>query len=165
MAPRVSGQVSRVLVDDNMRVKKGDLLVQLDKEPFQVQVASSERPSVARGRPGGAESKARGLEALAGSQRWKLQTAIEQVDEPGRPAEGPGGHPADAGRRPSTGPRPTSSAAEQLLGSGGISQEEFDQRQQADAGGRGRGQAGAGGGLTRSRVSLGLAPQPEKGKT
>ena len=39
VAPRVSGQVSRVLVDDNYRVKKGDLLVQLDKEPYQVQVA------------------------------------------------------------------------------------------------------------------------------
>ena len=38
VAPRVSGQVSRVLVDDNDRVKKGALLVQLDKEPYQVQV-------------------------------------------------------------------------------------------------------------------------------
>src|SRR5262245_44937811 len=38
VAPRVAGQVSRVLVDDNNRVRKGDLLVQLDKEPFQVQV-------------------------------------------------------------------------------------------------------------------------------
>ena len=39
VAARVGGQVSRVLVDDNMRVKRGDLLLQLDKEPFQVQVA------------------------------------------------------------------------------------------------------------------------------
>jgi pyruvate/2-oxoglutarate dehydrogenase complex dihydrolipoamide acyltransferase (E2) component len=39
LAARVAGQVSRVLVDDNMRVKQGDLLVQLDKEPYQVQVA------------------------------------------------------------------------------------------------------------------------------
>ncbi|MFI5456260.1 MAG: biotin/lipoyl-binding protein [Isosphaerales bacterium] len=38
VAPRVSGQVSRVLVDDNDRVKKGALLVQLDKEPFEDQV-------------------------------------------------------------------------------------------------------------------------------
>src|SRR5262249_25090011 len=37
-APRVGGQVKRVLVDDNDRVKKGDLLVELDKEPFQVQL-------------------------------------------------------------------------------------------------------------------------------
>ena len=39
VAPRVSGQVSRVLVDDNYRVKKGALLVQLDKEPYADQVA------------------------------------------------------------------------------------------------------------------------------
>jgi len=39
VAPRVSGQVVKVLVDDNDRVKKGDLLVQLDKKPFQVQMA------------------------------------------------------------------------------------------------------------------------------
>ena len=31
VAPRVAGQVSRVLVDDNERVKSGDLLVQLDR--------------------------------------------------------------------------------------------------------------------------------------
>src|SRR5260370_42351647 len=39
VAPRVSGQGARVLVDDNYRVKKGDVLVELDPEPFQVQVA------------------------------------------------------------------------------------------------------------------------------
>src|SRR5690242_5014851 len=35
VAPRVAGQVSRVLVDDNNVVKKGDLLVELDPEPFR----------------------------------------------------------------------------------------------------------------------------------
>src|SRR5260221_14307349 len=39
VAPRVAGQVARVLVDDNNRVKKGDVLVELDREPYQVQVA------------------------------------------------------------------------------------------------------------------------------
>ena len=39
VAPRVHGQVARVLVDDNNRVHKGDLLVELDKEPFQDAVA------------------------------------------------------------------------------------------------------------------------------
>ena len=34
VAPRVAGQVSRVLVKSNYRVKRGDLLVQLDKEPY-----------------------------------------------------------------------------------------------------------------------------------
>ena len=38
VAPRVGGQVKKVFVDDNYRVKSGDLLVQLDKEPYQVQV-------------------------------------------------------------------------------------------------------------------------------
>jgi hypothetical protein len=39
VAARVHGQVSRVLVDDNNRVHKGDLLIQLDTEPFQDAVA------------------------------------------------------------------------------------------------------------------------------
>src|SRR5215470_14008895 len=39
VAARVGGQVSRVLVDDNNRVHKGDVLVELDKEPFQDAVA------------------------------------------------------------------------------------------------------------------------------
>jgi len=38
VAPRVDGQIARVLVEDNNRVQKGDLLVQLDPEPYQVQV-------------------------------------------------------------------------------------------------------------------------------
>src|SRR5882672_1181360 len=33
VAPRVPGQVARVLVDDNNRVRKDDLLGELDKEP------------------------------------------------------------------------------------------------------------------------------------
>ena len=81
VAPRVSGQVMKVLVDDNQRVKKGDLLVQLDKEPYQVQVALK-RTAVraAKVNLAAAESKARGLEAQLGAQRWKLQNASEQVD-------------------------------------------------------------------------------------
>ena len=39
VAPRVSGQVARVLVDDDNRVKKGDVLVELDPKPYQVEVA------------------------------------------------------------------------------------------------------------------------------
>jgi membrane fusion protein (multidrug efflux system) len=30
--------VSKVLVDDNNRVNKGDLLVELEREPYQVEV-------------------------------------------------------------------------------------------------------------------------------
>src|ERR1700751_4217819 len=39
VAPRVAGQVARVLVDDNNRVKKGDVLGELDPEPNRLQVA------------------------------------------------------------------------------------------------------------------------------
>ena len=39
VAARVPGQVSRVLVDDNNRVHQGDLLVELDPEPYEVIVA------------------------------------------------------------------------------------------------------------------------------
>jgi membrane fusion protein (multidrug efflux system) len=80
-APRVSGQVSRVLVDDNYRVKKGDLLVQLDKEPYRVQVEiKAAAVAAAETDLAAAKSQVRGLLAQAGSQRWKLQNAIEQVD-------------------------------------------------------------------------------------
>ena len=79
--PRVSGQVARVLVDDNQRVKKGDLLVQLDKEPFQVQVALKRAAvRVAEANLAMAESKARGLEAQLGSQRLRAPVFLEQVD-------------------------------------------------------------------------------------
>jgi membrane fusion protein, multidrug efflux system len=81
VAPRVSGQVAKVLVDDNYRVKKGDLLVQLDKEPFQVQVALKRAAvQLAEANMAAAESAARGLGAQLGTQRWKLQNASEQVD-------------------------------------------------------------------------------------
>ncbi|HVO22905.1 MAG TPA: HlyD family secretion protein [Candidatus Margulisiibacteriota bacterium] len=81
VAPRVAGQVTRVLVDDNKRVRNGDLLVQLDKEPYQVQVniaetavAAAEADFVA------AQAQVRGLEGLARSQRFALERAIEDLD-------------------------------------------------------------------------------------
>ena len=38
VAPRVNGQVARVLVADNNVVRKGELLLELDSEPYEVQV-------------------------------------------------------------------------------------------------------------------------------
>ena len=46
VAARVPGQVSRVLVDDNKRVRKGDFLVELDKEPYEVAVAVKKLASI-----------------------------------------------------------------------------------------------------------------------
>jgi membrane fusion protein (multidrug efflux system) len=81
VAPRVAGQVARVLVDDNYRVKKGDLLVQLDKEPFQVQL------NIAQAAVGAAEADllaaqadARAIEGQMRSLRFTLDHAIEDVN-------------------------------------------------------------------------------------
>ena len=82
VAPRVAGQVSRVLVDDNERVNKGDLLVQLDKEPYQVQVDIKKAALVAaEAELMAARAQVRGILAQAGSLRWKLQRSIEDVDD------------------------------------------------------------------------------------
>lgn len=81
VAPRVPGQVLRVLVDDNVRVKAGDVLVELDPEPYQVQV-NIKRAALAATEADkrAAEAEVRGQLAQLRGQRWKLQTAIEQVD-------------------------------------------------------------------------------------
>src|SRR5271156_49245 len=77
VAPRVPGQVVRVLVDDNNRVRKGALLVQLDKEPYQVKVDIAQAAvTVAQADIVTAQAKVRGLESLARSQRFDLANAM-----------------------------------------------------------------------------------------
>jgi membrane fusion protein (multidrug efflux system) len=81
VAARVRGQVARVLVDDNYRVRKGDLLVQLDKEPFQIAVAIKKAAvDTAMADLQAAKAKVRGIEGEARSRRWTLQHAVEGVD-------------------------------------------------------------------------------------
>jgi membrane fusion protein, multidrug efflux system len=81
VAARVSGQVARVLVDDNNRVHKGDLLVQLDKEPYQDAVAVKRAAvDTAKADLQAATAAVRGVEAQARGLRWKLQYAMEDVD-------------------------------------------------------------------------------------
>ena len=110
VAPRVAGQVSRVLVDDNDRVSKGDLLVQLDREPYQVQVDLKKAAVVnAEADLEAARAQVRGILAQARSQRWKLQRAIEDVDDKVAQLR-PGSRPCGARRRPATAPRSTSPA-------------------------------------------------------
>ena len=81
VAPRVSGQVARVLVDDNYRVKKGDVLVELDREPYQVQVAIKQAMvDTVQANLVVAQASVRGLLGQTRSQRFKLTRAIEDVD-------------------------------------------------------------------------------------
>jgi membrane fusion protein (multidrug efflux system) len=81
VAPRVAGQVTKVLVDDNYRVKRGDLLVQLDKVPYQVQVEIKKAAvAVAETLRTTAEAQVRGQIGQARANRYKLEHAIEEVD-------------------------------------------------------------------------------------
>src|SRR5271163_4700236 len=81
VAPRVPGQVVRVLVDDNNRARKGDLLVQLDKEPYQVKVEIAQAAlSVAQADLVTAQTKVRGLESQALSERFELASAMHNLN-------------------------------------------------------------------------------------
>jgi membrane fusion protein (multidrug efflux system) len=80
VAPRVPGQVVRVLVDDNNRVRRGNLLVQLDKEPYRVQVDIAQATlAVAEADLVAAQAKVRGLAGLARSQRFDLDHSMEEL--------------------------------------------------------------------------------------
>ncbi|MBS0204189.1 MAG: efflux RND transporter periplasmic adaptor subunit [Planctomycetes bacterium] len=80
IAPRVAGHVTTVFVDNNQRVKAGDLLARLDAEPFQVQVNIKTSALVAAKRElATALARARGLAAQARSNRFKLDHAMEDV--------------------------------------------------------------------------------------
>jgi membrane fusion protein, multidrug efflux system len=81
VAARVPGQVAKVLVDDNYRVNKGDLLVELDREPYEVDVAIKKAAvDTAKADLEAAKANVRGVEARARSQRWNLQHTIEDVE-------------------------------------------------------------------------------------
>jgi membrane fusion protein (multidrug efflux system) len=81
VAPRVSGQVGRVLVDNNNRVRKGDVLVKLDPKPYSVQVAIKQAAvDSAQAELVVAQATVRGQIGQARSLRFKLQHAIEDVD-------------------------------------------------------------------------------------
>jgi membrane fusion protein (multidrug efflux system) len=164
VAPRVSGQVMKVLVSDNNRVEKGDLLVQLDKEPFRVQVALKRAAvQTAEANLAAAESKARGLEAQLGAQRWKLQNASEQVDAQVALLRSQvatlRSQEAILDRA-----RADFKRAEALLPKAAISRSDYDQfEQQLRVAVASVTQAQEA--IAQTRVSLGLAPQPEKGKS
>jgi len=69
------------LVEDNNRVKKGDVLVELDPKPYQVQVAIKQAAvDTAQAQLALAQANVRGLIGQARSNRFKLARAIEDVD-------------------------------------------------------------------------------------
>jgi membrane fusion protein (multidrug efflux system) len=80
VSSRVPGQVRRVLVNENARVDKGDVLIELDKEPFEIQVAAKQAGvSVAEADLLVAQAQVRALVAQIRASRYKLEQAMEDV--------------------------------------------------------------------------------------
>ena len=93
VAPRVAGQISRVLVDDNNRVHKGDLLAELDKEPYRVAVSEKQAAvDTAQADLQAATAAARAIEAEASEPALGPAARRAGCRQPGRSA-------ARAGRR------------------------------------------------------------------
>ncbi len=162
VAARVGGQIARVLVDDNNRVRKGDLLVQLDKVPFEDAVASkSAAVGVAQADLQAATAAVRGLEAQARGQFWQLQNAIEDVDN--RVSQLHDRVAAlDKSEATLKFAQTQFNRARQLLPQATISQQEYDQQQEALSVAQAEvTQATAD--VHQIRVSLGLPAQPESG--
>jgi membrane fusion protein (multidrug efflux system) len=162
VAPRVPGQIARVLVDDNNRVHKGELLAELDKEPFQVAVSQKQAAvDTAKADLQAAVAAARAVEAQAMSERWALQNAVEGVDSQvallhARVAD------INKSKAALTLAQLQFDRARQLVPRGDTPQEVLDQRQAT--------LTAAGAQLVQSlaevyqiRVSLGLPAQPDEG--
>jgi membrane fusion protein (multidrug efflux system) len=131
VAARVGGQIARVLVDDNNRVHKGDVLAQLDKEPFEDAVAVKKAAvDTAKADLRAATASVRGVEAQTRSLRWKLKSAMEDVDN--RIAEL---HARVAALNKSNATLKLAQVefarAQQLLPQATVSREQYDQRQAA----------------------------------
>ena len=162
VAPRVSGQISRVLVDDNYRVQKGELLAELDKEPYQIAVSQkSAAVDTAEADLQAAKAEARGIEAEALSRRWKLQRAVEDLDNQiallhARVAA------LDKSKATLALAQVDFNRAKQLLGTPAESRQQYDQAQKALS----TADAQVNEALAevyQARASLGLPAQPERG--
>jgi membrane fusion protein (multidrug efflux system) len=163
VAPRVPGQVLRVLVDDNNRVRKGNLLVELDKEPYRLAVAVKQAAvDTAKSDLVAANASVRGLEAQARSQRWKLQRTVEDVDNQiallhARVAD------LDKGKATLKLAQAEFDRAKQLVATNVVTREEFDRRQAALTVARAE-VTQALDSVNQVRVSLGLPAAPADGK-
>ena len=163
VAPRVAGQVTRVLVDDNNRVRKGDLLVQLDKEPYQVQVSIAEAAiAAAQSDLVAAQAQVRSTQGQMRSLRFGLQRAMEDVDNQlallRSKVASVQSQKASLARAQADYER-----AEPLVREGALSQEELDARREALLVAQARVEEALQG-VYQVRVALGLPPKPPAGE-
>jgi membrane fusion protein, multidrug efflux system len=80
ISPRVSGNIIAVYVDDNDRVRQGDLLLEIDHEPYQVALAQKQAAlNAAEANLSVALADVRSQEAAARANWYTLVNAQEQV--------------------------------------------------------------------------------------
>jgi membrane fusion protein (multidrug efflux system) len=162
VAARVPGQVMRVLVDDNNHVHQGDRLVELDKEPYQVQLGIARAAVVAaQADLIAAQAQTRGIEGQVRSLRFGLERAIEDVDNQvallrSKVAVLQSRNAALAKAQADY------DRAVPLVKTGAVSREDFDARIAALSVARAQVEEALQG-VYQVRVALGLAPKPETG--
>jgi membrane fusion protein (multidrug efflux system) len=163
VAPRVTGQVLKVLVEDNNRVRKGDVLVELDPEPYEVQVAIKEA-AVATAEANLVTTQAN-VQSEVGqlrSLRFQLDHAIEDVHNQvallsARVAT------LDQAKAAEVLAQAEFDRAKKLLETRVVSKEEYDQKQETlDAATAQVNQALQN--VYQTRVALGLPREPAPGK-
>jgi membrane fusion protein, multidrug efflux system len=163
VAPRVAGQVIEVLVDDNYRVKRGDVLVRLDREPYEVQLAIRQAAvDTAKADFVAAEAQFRSQVAAAHANRYKLEHAMEDVRTQiaNLHALLATLHSKEASLELA---KANLKRGEELRSSGGISKEDLDQRRQTVKVDEAAVEQALQD-IYALRASLGLRTKPEKGK-
>jgi membrane fusion protein, multidrug efflux system len=156
LSAQIEGDVRRVPVDDFQRVKKGEVLVEIEDDDYRARVAQAEADLQA------AKAQARGIEAEARSRRWKLQRAVEDLDNQIALL-----HARVAALEKSKAALRLAqidfSRAKQLLGTPAESRQEYDRAQKALS----TADAQVNEALAQvyqARVSLGLPAQPSSGE-
>ncbi|HEX4413978.1 MAG TPA: HlyD family secretion protein [Lacipirellulaceae bacterium] len=162
VAPRVAGQVTRVLVDDNNFVHKGDLLVELDPEPYQVQVNIAQSVvDVAQADLTAAQATVRGQEGFTRSLRFSLEHAIEDVDDKIATLKLRAAT-LEAKRATLTKAQADFERNKPLVAKGAVSQQQIDAYMEAQLVAQADVQQALQG-VYQIRVALGLPSKPEKG--
>jgi membrane fusion protein, multidrug efflux system len=154
--------VTKVLVDDNNRVHKGDPLVELDKEPYRVQVEIKQAAlDAAQADAVATEASVRGAVAKARSLRYKLEHSIEDVDS----------QAALLRARVASLEQSKASLAlantelersKSLRASNAVSQQDLDQHQETQLSTQAQYNSALQN-IYETRVNLGLPPQPKSG--
>lgn len=164
VATRVPGYVTRVHVDDNNRVRKGDLLLEIDSEPYEVQLRIQQAAvDAARADLVAATSQMRGALSQACRDRFKLAHAIEEVQHHVALLRA---NVATLESRKATRVRAQADLerSKLLLSKGAISREEFDHDEEAFQVSEAL-VTEASEQVHRIRLSLGLPAEPPAGQT